>query len=216
MKAIVGVGAGGHARVLIDIIRLSREFEIVGLIDPAHIGEEVDGIGVIGSDGDLAALRLQGIEYAFVAIGGAGDNRPRRAIFDRLQSDGFQLARLVHPSAVVAGSAQLSLGVAIMANAVVNPGAALAENVIVNTSAVVEHDCVVEAHVHVATGARLAGGVRIGEGAHVGAGAVVRQGISVGSWSVIGAGAVVVSDVPSGATVVGVPARPIRSGRRDG
>lgn len=48
---------------------------------------------------------------------------------------------------------------------------------------------------------------RIGDNVFVGAGARVLGGISVGDGAVIGANAVVINDVPSGATVVGIPAR---------
>ena len=48
---------------------------------------------------------------------------------------------------------------------------------------------------------------RIGEQVYVGLAAVVRDDLSVGARAVIGAGAV--ADVAAGATVVGIPARPL-------
>ncbi len=48
---------------------------------------------------------------------------------------------------------------------------------------------------------------RLGDRVNVGAGAKVLGGVTISSGATIGANAVVVSDVPAGATAVGVPAR---------
>jgi len=48
----------------------------------------------------------------------------------------------------------------------------------------------------------------------IGSGAVILPGISIGRGATVGAGAVVVCAVAPGATVVGVPARPIRSRKK--
>jgi len=48
-------------------------------------------------------------------------------------------------------------------------------------------------------------------GASIGAGAVIRCGVTIGEWAMVGCGAVVLEDVPAGATVVGNPARIIKS-----
>jgi len=47
----------------------------------------------------------------------------------------------------------------------------------------------------------------IGDGAFIGVGARVLGGITIGTGAQIGANAVVVTDVPAGATAVGIPAR---------
>ena len=54
----------------------------------------------------------------------------------------------------------------------------------------------------------------IGANVWVGRGAIVLPGVRIGDRAVIGANAVVTHDVPAGAVVGGVPARPIRHGRR--
>lgn len=207
----VGLGAGGHARVVIDALRLCR-VEVIGLLDPRPDlkGVTVEGVAVLGDDAMLGSLRSQGIRHAFVAVGGTRSTEVRRRLYVRLRQQGFEVIQVLHPSSMVAASARIGRGATLLAGAIVNSGAVLGDNVLVNTGAIIEHDCTIGDHVHIATGARLASTVTVGEGAHVGIGCTVRQSLRIGANAVVGAGAVVISDVPDNVVVVGVPARFLR------
>ncbi len=204
MRRIVLLGAGGHAQVVFDTLKLCGDaIQVIAVLDDApHLWGQLFQGHVI--DGPLAKLAQLPVDGAFVAI---GDNRARQRASAIVRAAGVPLINALHPRAVIAADAILGSGIAAFANVVVNPGARIADAVILNTACTVDHHGQIGAHAHIAPGAHLAGGVRVGEGALIGIGAAVIPQILIGKWATIGAGSVVVRDVPDHATVVGVPAR---------
>jgi UDP-perosamine 4-acetyltransferase len=207
----VGIGAGGHAKVVLESLQSRKDVEVVGLLDADREmeGREVLGVPVLGGDELLAKLFSDGVHDAFVGVGGVGDNGPRRKVFELLQKRGFNVLSVVHASSFLSPSASIGEGSCLCPGSIVAAGAKIGRNVIVNSGAVVEHDCEVHDHVHIASGAVLAGGVVVGEGSHIGAGASVRQGVRIGRDALVAMGAAVIKDVPDGGAVGGVPARPL-------
>jgi len=212
---VVGLGAGGHAKVVLEILALGGTHKVVGLLDPKPElkGTNVLGIPVLGTEDILPELKRDGIRVFFVGLGAVADNLPRKRLFELAVSSGFEPVTAIHPSAVVSPSAKIGAGSSIMANAVVNASAIVGINNIVNTGAVLEHDCSLGDHIHIATGARLSGSVTVGNLAHVGAGATIRQLVNIGERAVIGAGSVIVTDVPPNRVFVGVPGRDLEDRR---
>ncbi len=179
--------------------------------DPKLWGKSLLGIPVLGGDDLLPQLLKQGARSFIIGLGAAGDNRPRKRLYEfGIQQDLVPVSA-IHPTAVVSPSASIGAGVFLGPLSVVNAGASIGVNTILNTGAIVEHDCRIGDHAHVATGARLASTVQVGRLAHVGAGATVKQCVRIGEGAIVGAGAVVVGEVEPWTTVAGVPARPLAS-----
>lgn len=206
---MVLIGAGGHAKVIIDIILRQGQLEIVGLTDPRPelAGRKIMGVPVLGGDDVLPEVYRRGVKNALIAVGSTRANSLRQKLFEKVRVLGFVMACAVHPRSTIAADIRMGEGVAVMAGAVVNPGTVMGNNVVINTGSVVEHDCVLEDHVHIAPCAVIGGGARVMENSHVGLGAVVLPGVAIGAGATIGAGAVVINNVPAGATVAGVPAK---------
>jgi UDP-perosamine 4-acetyltransferase len=77
---VVIIGAGGHGRVVLDVLRSMGKFHVVGFIDAdaEKSGQEVMGVPILGPIHLLQKLRKQDVRGAIVAI---GDNRVRRTGF---------------------------------------------------------------------------------------------------------------------------------------
>lgn len=206
---VVIIGAGGHGKVVLDILRAQKRHKAIAFLDadPALSGTRVCGLPVLGAPNLLPRLRARRIAGAIVAI---GDNKARLDYAAEVQRAKLKLISAVHPRAVVSSSATLGPNSVVAAGAVICVEAKIGHSAIINTSAVVDHECEVGDGVHVCPGARLAGRVRVGSESFVGMGAAIIQCVTVGKSAVIGAGAVVIRDVPDGSTVVGVPGKIIR------
>lgn len=201
-KPIILIGGGGHARVLIDALRLVGA-TIIGLCDPAlpPSGTGPLGVPVLGDEEALARHSPESV-LLVNAIGSVQSTARRRERFQALSARGYRFATVRHPSVIMGADVELGEGAQLMAGVVVQSGARIGINVLLNTRASVDHDCQIGDHVHIAPGATLSGGVTIGESTHVGAGAVVIQGVRIGKGCLIGAGAVALKDVPDGATLI--------------
>jgi len=202
-EQIVIVGAGGHAKVVLDALLASgvQRTRIIVMDDaPALRGREILGfpIQVPVAPAAVAALSFH------VAI---GEGARREQLSRALTAAGGTQASVVHPAATIAASAVLGAGAFIAARAVVGPAVTIGPGAIVNHGAVVDHDSTVGAYAHIAPNAVLGGAACVGARTLIGAGAAVLPGQSVGDDAVIGAGAVVVRDVPGGKIWIGVPAR---------
>jgi UDP-perosamine 4-acetyltransferase len=201
---ILVLGAGGHARVVIEALR-AMGAEVAGLLDDAASGP-VLGTPVLGPLADLQRLRGEGLEHAAIAI---GHNATRERLGAICRDAGFALPPVLHPASLVSPSARIEEGAQVMARAVIGPEASLGMLALVNTGAIVEHECVLGAAAHLGPGVVLCGGVRVGARALIAANAVARPGISVGEDAVVAPGAALGTDVPAGARMGGVPARPL-------
>jgi len=207
-RPLIIIGAGGHAKVLINALR-DCGADIIGALDadPGLHGSEVLGVAVLGDDTAISGHAPGGV-YLVNGIGSVSRPDARKAAFERFTGKGYEFAGVTHPSAVVARDVAVGPGSQIMAGCVVQPGAVIGADCIINTRAGIDHDSTIGDHVHIAPGATLCGNVRVGDCSHVGSGATVIQNAVIGAGCVVAAGATVVGNVAGGTTVFGNPARP--------
>ncbi|VVP12550.1 acetyltransferase [Pseudomonas fluorescens] len=204
---IVVIGAGGHAKVCIELLRAQGDV-VAFCIGSSDSSDTCVGVPVLKSDDHLATLRKEGYWRVFVALGSnALRNRLAKSAIDL----GFVLVNALSPSAVISPSAKIGNGVAVMAGAVINAEAIISDLCIINTGATIDHDCQIGLAAHIAPQSALAGNVEIGKESFVGIGTKIIPTIRVGECVMIGAGSVVISDVNSRTTVVGVPAKVINN-----
>lgn len=200
MTRLILIGAGGHGKVVADTAQATGFRDIVFITGDSSGRRQNGQWPIVGSAEDFQPSEMP----CFLAV---GDNSTRAALWRRYNLVDSPV--LSHPASVVSPSATLGPGTLTVAGSIINADARVGRGGILNTGCSVDHDCALGNFVHISPGARLAGGVTVGDRSWIGIGAVVREGVALGADVTVGAGAVVVNDIPDGATVVGVPARPL-------
>ena len=188
---ILLLGAGGHAKSLIDVIEAEGKYKIAGIIDnELKIGDKILGYEVIGRDEDLRELRDK-FKYAIIGVGQIKTPKIRIKLFKLLKSLGYILPVIISPRAYVSKYAFIDEGSVIMHDAFINANAKIGKNCIINTKAIIEHDAIIEDNCHISTGAVINGGVFIGKNSFLGSNCVTKEYIKIKENSFIKAGSVV-------------------------
>lgn len=208
MKDIIVFGAGGHAKVIIDIIENQNKYNLIGLIDPfKEINSTYFDYPILGNENDYSILNK--VHGGIVAI---GDNwvRYKTTLLIRNLAPNFLFVTCIHPSVIIGRQVTLGAGTVIMAGVVINSGTTIGEGSIVNTMASIDHDSRISNFVSLAPNTSTGGKVMIDEGTAIGIGTNIIQKIHIGEHTVVGAGSTVIDDLPSYVLAFGTPCKVVR------
>lgn len=198
------IGAGGFGLEVATILTELSSYKIMGYIDNRkRKGDEINGIPLIGGDDTLEGLTDK-VEAVVVAI---ADCKTRKFLMGKIKELGFQQPTLVHPRSYISKDVVIGEGSIVYPGAVIMSGCVLAEGVLINSMASLGHEVNIKSFSNINPGVNIAGRVIIGECSFLGIGSTILESCAIGDKVIVGAGAVVLGDVPSGVTVIGVPAK---------
>ena len=187
-KPVIILGAGGHAKVVADILKLSSR-------------DVFCGKKVLGNDEVINSYSPEDIELVN-GIGSLPRKKLRWQLASRMRQQGYTFASVIHPNTIIAADVDLAEGVQIMAGVVIQAGTKTGIDSIINTGAIIDHDCKIAANCHLAPGVVCSGGVTIGRNTHLGTGTIVIEYRTVGCNCVVAAGTTVFRDIPDNITFI--------------
>jgi sugar O-acyltransferase (sialic acid O-acetyltransferase NeuD family) len=118
---------------------------------------------------------------------------------------------LIHPTAYIASSSVIGLGVLVEPNVIVSSQSIIGFGVFVKRGVSVGHHNVIGDFVDLNPGVVLSGNIKIGSGVTLGSGVIVRDNVSIGENTIIGMGSVVTKDIPANSIAYGNPCKVIRA-----
>lgn len=212
MKSVAVIGAGSHAREVLDVLDAINQdkfkYEVLGYIVDQQYGEAgrlINGIPILGGFDWLSQHKDE-----VSVICGIGSSHLRYKLVKRAEALGCRFFSAIHPTSVMTRWVQIGHGVVIASGCILTNQIHIGHHVHINLGCTISHDVYVDDLVTIAPGVNIAGNVTLAKGSFVGIGATIIEKQQIGEWSLVGAGTTVVKNVPANTTVVGVPARVIK------
>ena len=107
---VILLGAGGHAKVLLDIL-LEQNVKILGVVvpNPAAENETFCDIPIIGNDDSVKKFDSKTVELVN-GIGSVASTELRKKVYEKFKSWGYRFRNVIHSSAVISYNAKLMWG----------------------------------------------------------------------------------------------------------
>lgn len=208
MEKVILIGGGGHAKIVVDIIKKSGLYEIEAIIvNNISDCDNTWNYPVFEGDEKFIEFKQKGIEKAVIGIGGYKNNDNRKRIFENLKNLGLSVCNVIDPSAIISESVIFGEGNVIFPGVILNAGVRIGNNVIVATGSTIDHETILEDNVLISAGVTIGAYSIIKDSALVALGAKIISGIEIGPNSLIAAGAVVVNNIKANEKVFGIPAK---------
>ncbi len=213
-------GAGGFAREVAWLAQSCNDtlerYQVVCFIDDneARQGTALNHIPVMGLD------KAHEVFPRAKVVGGIGTPRTRQLVMERAAEAGFGFETVIHPRVERSEWIEIGIGTVICAGNILTTNIRLGQHVQINLDCTIGHDVVMGDFATFAPGVHISGCVHVGQRAYLGTGAVIINGtqdepLLIGDDVIVGAGACVTKSIPTGLTVVGVPARPVLKSQED-
>jgi UDP-perosamine 4-acetyltransferase len=204
---VIVIGGGGHAKVVISILKKLNIYNIVGYTDNEDKGPLLSA-KYIGKDDVLNNYyQNHNVKNVVMGLGQLNSSEYRRLISDKIKRIGYNFPCVISPAAIVNEDVKIGLGTVIMDGVVINSGTKIGDFCIVNTKTSIDHDCKIGDYVHVAPGVTICGGVKIGSNTFIGAGSTIIQYKNISDNVIIAAGATVINSINEPGSYCGIPAK---------
>ena len=200
------IGAGGFGREVFSMTHSARgadiEWRVAGYLN--DVKEALDlfkGYPPIIADTNYKPAAGD----AFICA--IGDLRGRRAVCEKFEVRGAKFVNIISEGARISDSASIGKGIIVEAFTGIAANAHIGDFTTILGHAIVGHDVHIGRYCQISPYCDIHGWAEVGDECLIGSHSVILKKVKIGSGATVGAGSVVLTDVPSGATVFGVPAR---------
>ena len=192
MNRIILIGAGGHAKSCLNILKDDKKFKIIGFVD--NVNKTFFDFKYLGSDKFLGQLRNK-YKHAVISVGQIKNSKPRKLLYNKLKKLNFNLPNIISKNSLVSNYTIMGDSNFIFNHVLINISVKIGNNCIINNKTNIEHDVIIGNNCHISTGCMINGNVTIGNDVFIGSGSIIFNNCKIGDNVIISAGSVIKNNV---------------------